>query len=176
MKKPFRFALQIVFLLLALTIGGLIHRQSNSDVDPTSLPPPGVLSQTASRAFSSLCELSENASSYRGREIRVVVFHVGLLSVERLSVLSDCSDGDSVSAQITFAGQSRLPEALLDQLADLMFLHKESTDGAYGRLIIDGRLDESVRPGGYDFRIVATEVRVEIYPQPSTDNEVLQGT
>jgi hypothetical protein len=81
-----------------------------------------------------------------------------------------------VSAQITLAGQTRLPADLLDQLGDLMLLHKESTDGAYGRLIIDGRLDESVRPGGYDFRIVATDVTVEIYPQSSMHNKALQLT
>jgi hypothetical protein len=90
--------------------------------------------------------------------------HIGFLSSQEFTVLSECRGGEAISARINLAGKSELPEGLLRQLVRLMSAHGEWADTIAGQVTIRGRVEAEGKQvlSRDDFHIAATDVGVQM--------------
>jgi hypothetical protein len=153
-----------ITFLLGLLLTALFYSKNTIQIEPV-LPQPVVLESKPlnNRATLSLCELAANTSAYRGTEVVIEASHIGLLSSQRVVILSECGPETSISASITLAKGSRLHKRLFFQLSDLMSRRSESFAAAADKVIIEGVV-QSHNSSLEDLDIVADEVGIRFVP------------
>jgi hypothetical protein len=164
-KLIYRLLAALITFLIGLTVAVVLYQQNVPEVEPIAFAPTPAPPQPLNRAYVlSLCDLAASPSSYRGKEVIINATHIGFLSSEGFSVLSECAGGGAVSARINLAGRSELPEELLRQLVELMSAHGEWADKIAGQVTIKGRVEaEGDQVTSRDnFHIAAIDVWVQV--------------
>lgn len=161
----------LITFLFGLAAAVALYQQSIPHIEPVALAPTPAPPRPFNRAHVlSLCDLSDDPSTYIGKEVLISATHIGFLSMGRFSVLSEC-EGKMypVGASISLTDGNYLSEELLSRLGELISVHGEWADTVVGQVTIRGRVEAVGRqaPYGGDFHIVATDVGVQVNAPPS---------